>query len=89
MRELFDVEKHGQIKVGELGDPTKLTARAMTAVAWCIRRRTEPTLTFGDALDMTMEEVNAIIGGAEKGPLEPPTPNGSESSSPFSVSAPT
>jgi hypothetical protein len=86
MRELFDVEKHGQIKVGELGDPTKLTARAMTAVAWALRRRSEPDLTFGDALEMTMEEVNKIIAGAESGPLDPPTPNGSESLSPFSVS---
>jgi hypothetical protein len=89
MRELFDVEKHGQIKVGELGDPSKLTARAMTAVAWALRRRTDPDLTYADAMEMTMEEVNAIIAGAETGPLEPPTPNGSASSLPYSASAPT
>lgn len=90
MREVFDFEKHAQMKVGELGDPTKMGARAMTAMAWVLRRRTEPAFTFADAMDLSMKEVNAIISGSEESaPLEPPPLNGSAYSSLFSESAPT
>lgn len=80
MRELLRVEQAAKVKVGVLGDASKLGARELAAVAWVIRLREDPDFTFDQALELTMAEVNATINdGAAADPTPPGTPNDSES----------
>lgn len=49
-----------------------VSAKAMAALAWIMRRRDDPAFTFTDARNLTLDEVLAMIPTAEEG--EGPNP---------------
>lgn len=64
MREWHIVEQKSGTGMGVLGDDAPETQRAgfYTALSYVVKKRTDPTFKWTAAEDMTLAEVNAVLG---------------------------
>jgi len=65
--DLEDVEDVSGIRWASVSDGAQLPMRAIRGLAWVIRRRTEPKLTFDACRAMTPNEMFTVIEGAALG----------------------
>ncbi len=65
MREVATVEELTGASITSLTDSAQPQGKALAAIAYVIRKRTEPDFTFDMALDMNFEDISALLGLAE------------------------
>lgn len=59
--DIEDVEELSGIGFGSFRDGSGVPARAIRALAYVVRRKTDPALTFEGCRDMTMNELLALL----------------------------
>lgn len=62
MSELRMVEEKSGMGIGSLGDELSPKAAMLSAMAWVVKKRENPTFTYAEAGELTQSEVNAILG---------------------------
>lgn len=62
MSELGLVESKSGMGIGSMSDMNLPKAALLTAMAWIVRKRENPTFTYEQAEDLTQSEVNEILG---------------------------
>lgn len=60
--EVAKAEELAGAPLGWLGDDNKPQGKLMAAVAFVIKRREDNKFTFAQALDMTFDDLDSIIG---------------------------
>jgi hypothetical protein len=60
--ELAKVEELGGGSISSLQDESKPKLRMLIALAWVIKRRENPKLTIVEVENLTMEEIEGLIG---------------------------
>lgn len=89
--EVDAIETLSGLPIGALADEDKPKGKALTALAYIIKRRENPAFTFADAAKLTMHEVGALTGSDEddapKAPTPEPSPSYSEPELPTSPSS--
>ena len=66
--EVAAVEEMSGRAITDIGEPGVPLAKFMAAVAWVFKRRTDPNFTFDQALNLSMEDLDGVLGGAEPDP---------------------
>lgn len=69
--EMAMIEDLGGQPLSALGDTTRPQMKTLAAVAMIVKRRSgEPTFTWNAAMDLTMSEINELLGLNEPAPDE-------------------
>lgn len=66
--EVAAVENLAGISIAELGETATPMGKATAALAYVIKRRSEPEFKFEDALNLTIDEATAVIAGTQADP---------------------
>jgi hypothetical protein len=70
MREVATVEELTGAAISALSDSERPQGKALAAIAYVIKRRTDQDFTFDNALDMDFTEIQALLGlDADEDPL--------------------
>lgn len=64
--EVSKVEELGKAPITHLGNEDKPQGLLMAALAFVIKRREDPSFTFNDAMNLTMDDIEAITGSDEE-----------------------
>lgn len=65
--EISYVEDLAGLPISAIADPEQKKGKALAALAYIIKRRSNPQFTFKDAEGLTMAEVTALIGDGQGG----------------------
>ncbi len=60
--EVAKVEELSGLSIGQLGEDEAPKGKMMAALAFVWRRRSEPAFTWNQALALTLDEANEILG---------------------------
>ena len=63
--EVAAVEELSGLAMTDIGEPGVPMAKFMAAVAYVIRKRTNPDFTFADALNLRMDDLDELTAVAE------------------------
>ena len=63
--EVAAVEELSGLAMTDIGEPGVPMAKFMAAVAYVIRKRTNPDFTFADALNLRMDDLEELSAAAE------------------------
>lgn len=59
--EIEDIEDYAGLSISKIGDDTPGVIKLRIALAWIIKRRTNPAFTIDDAKKMTATELTAFF----------------------------
>lgn len=75
--EIEQIERRAGLGIRAMQDPEQPMGKMMRAIALVVMRRTDPAAKWEDTERMGLEEVTALMGGAEPDPTSGRPPNGS------------
>lgn len=68
--EVAAIENLSGMSIKAMAEDDSPMGKMMAAMAYVIKRRSNPDYTFADAMNLTMEEANEIMGVVETDPTE-------------------
>ena len=68
--EVAAIENLSGMSIKAMAEGDSPMGKMMAAMAYVIKRRSNPDYTFADAMNLTMEEANEIMGVVEADPTE-------------------
>ena len=75
--EIEEIERRAGMGIRSMQDPDRPVGKMMRAIALVVRRRSDPSARWEDTESIGIEEVTALMGGAEPDPTHGQPPSGS------------
>jgi hypothetical protein len=71
LQEVVDVEEASGVSMGAFQHGGVVSFRFVVALAWVVKRRTDPEFTYTDAGKLKMRDLESLLAPTPAAPLEP------------------